>query len=58
MKKYFENTRYYQCTECKHFFRYPFWQWLGVIFKWDISRHSYVECPRCGARHWLQAKKK
>lgn len=56
LKNYFENTRYFQCAECKHFFALTFWQWLWAM-KFDITRHRYVKCPRCGVHHWLQAKK-
>lgn len=57
VKKYYENTTHYQCAECKHFFKLTFWQWLFTAMKFDITRHRYVKCPRCGVRHWLQAKK-
>ena len=56
-KNYFENTRHFQCTECKHFFTLSFWQWLFTIMKVDFVRYRYVQCPRCGTYHWLQAKK-
>lgn len=56
-KRYFENTRSYQCPDCGNDFKHSFWQWFTVLFKNDISRHRYVKCPHCGARHWLQAKK-
>lgn len=55
-KRYFENTRYFQCSECKHCFTLSFWQWL-IVMHFDITRHRYVKCPRCGVRHWLQAKR-
>ena len=56
-KNYYENTRHFQCTECKHFFTLTFWQWLLTTMKIDFIRYRYVKCPRCGARHWLQAEK-
>lgn len=56
-KKYYKNTTYFQCVECKHFFKLTFTQWLFTTMKFDITRHRYVKCPRCGARHWLQAEK-
>lgn len=57
LKRYYRNTTHYQCVECGHEFTLSFWQWLGTVFKFDITRHRYVKCPRCGVRHWLQAKK-
>ena len=56
-KKYYENTRHFKCVECGHDFTHSFWRWLFVGMKFDITRHRYVKCPRCGVRHWLQAKK-
>ena len=57
-KKYYKNTSVYQCAECKHIWKLGFWKWLFFFsMKFDITRHRYVKCPRCGARHWLQAKK-
>ena len=56
-KNYYENTRTFKCAECKHIWTHNFWQWLFTLVHNDITRHRYVKCPRCGARHWLQAKK-
>jgi DNA-directed RNA polymerase subunit RPC12/RpoP len=55
--KYYENTRHFQCSECKYIFTLTFWQWLFTTMKIDFIRYRYVKCPRCGARHWLKAKK-
>ena len=55
MKKYYENTSTFQCAECKHIWKLNIWQWLFRIMKVDFARYSYVKCPRCGAKHWLQA---
>ena len=57
LKKYFYNTSTFKCTECKYIFTLTFWQWLFTIMKVDFVRCRYIKCPRCGARHWLQAKK-
>lgn len=58
MRRYYENTRHYQCVECGNEFTLSFWRWLFFAsMKFDITRHRYVKCPKCGARHWLQAKK-
>ena len=56
-KNYYENTRTFHCPECKHIFTLTFWQWLLTTMKVDFVRYRYVKCPRCGVRHWLQAKK-
>lgn len=56
-KKYYENTTHYQCAECKHCFKLTVWQWLFTTMKFDITRHRYVKCPRCGVKHWLKATK-
>ena len=56
MKKYYKNTTIFQCAECKHIWKLNWWQWL-LTMKFDITRHRYVKCPRCGACHWLQAEK-
>lgn len=58
LRKYYENTSCYQCAECKHCFELNWWQWLIATMKFDITHHRYVKCPRCGAKHWLKAKKK
>ena len=55
-KKYYENTTTFQCAECKHIWKINFWQGLWTM-KFDFVRYRYVKCPRCGAYHWLQAKK-
>ena len=55
-KKYYKNTTTFQCPECKHIWVLNFWQWL-ITMKFDITRHRYVKCPRCGECHWVQAKK-
>lgn len=57
LKNYFENTRHFQCTECKYCFTLSFWQWLFTTMKVDFVRYRYVKCPRCGAYHWLKSKK-
>lgn len=57
LKKYYKNTTTFHCAECKHIWTLNFWQWLGTFMHNDITRHRYVKCPRCGARHWLQAEK-
>ena len=57
-KKYYENTRHFQCPECGTHFSLSFWQWFGTLFHNHITRHAYVKCPYCKARHWLQAIKK
>ena len=57
-KRYYENTRHYVCVECGEAFTLTFWQWLFFAsMKFDITRHRYVKCPKCGVRHWLQATK-
>jgi DNA-directed RNA polymerase subunit RPC12/RpoP len=56
-KNYYANTTYYTCVECGEEFVLTFWQWLFTTMKFDITRHRYVKCPKCGARHWLQAEK-
>ena len=55
-KKYYENTTTFCCAECKHIWKLNWWQWLWTM-KFDITRHRYVKCPRCGAQHWLRAEK-
>ena len=57
LKKYYKNTTTFHCAECKHIWTLTFWQWLGTFMHNDITRHRYVKCPRCGAKHWLQAEK-
>lgn len=57
LKRYYLNTRTFRCAECKYIFALSFWQWLFTMMKGDFVRHRYVKCPRCGARHWLQAEK-
>jgi DNA-directed RNA polymerase subunit RPC12/RpoP len=57
MKKYYKNTTTFYCAECKHIWNLTFLQWIGTLFHNDITRHRYVKCPRCGARHWLQAER-
>ena len=56
IKKYYKNTTTFHCAECKHIWKLNWWQWLYTM-KFDITRHRYVKCPRCGARHWLQAER-
>ena len=56
LKRYYENTRHFQCAECKHEFTLSFWQWLCTM-KVDFARYWYVKCPKCNVPHWLQAKK-
>jgi DNA-directed RNA polymerase subunit RPC12/RpoP len=56
LKKYYKNTTTFRCSECKHVWKLTWWQWLCTI-KFDITRHRYVKCPRCGVRHWIQAEK-
>ena len=56
-KKYYENTSTFQCSECRHIWKLHWWQWLFTTMKVDFVRYRYVKCPRCGTRHWLQAKK-
>ena len=56
-KRYYENTSYFQCVECGCEFTLTFWQWFFTLFHNDITRHRYVKCPQCGARHWLLARK-
>jgi DNA-directed RNA polymerase subunit RPC12/RpoP len=57
LKKYYYNTRTYRCAECKYVWTQNFLQWFFTIVHFDITRHRYVKCPRCGAKHWLQAEK-
>ena len=57
LKKYYLNTTTYMCADCKHIWTQNFWQWLLTIMHFDITRHRYVKCPRCGVRHWLKAEK-
>lgn len=57
LKKYYKNTTTFHCSECKHIWTLNFWQWLGAFMHNDITRHRYVKCPRCSAKHWLQAEK-
>lgn len=57
LRKYYENTTTFQCVECKHIWTLNFWQWLGTFIHNDFTRYRYVKCPRCGARHWLKAKR-
>lgn len=57
LRKYYANTTTFQCVECKHIWELNFFQWLITTTKFDITRHRYVKCPRCGARHWLKAEK-
>ena len=56
-KKYYYNTSTFRCTECKYIWTMTPWQWLCTLVHNDITRHRYVKCPRCNARHWLQAEK-
>ena len=53
-RKYYKNTTTFRCTECKHIWKLNWWQWLYTM-KFDITRHRYVKCPRCGVQHWLKA---
>lgn len=55
-RKYYENTRYYECAECNREFTLTFWQWFLATMKVDFARYRFVKCPHCGARHWLKAK--
>ena len=57
LKKYYKNTTTFHCAECKHIWTLTFWQWLGTFMHNDIPRPRYVKCPRCSAKHWLQAEK-
>ena len=58
LRKYYENTRHYQCPECDTHITLSFWQWLFYPrMKFDITRHRYVKCPYCKASHWIQAEK-
>jgi DNA-directed RNA polymerase subunit RPC12/RpoP len=57
LEKYYKNTTTFHCAECKHIWKLNFWQWIGTLFHNDITRHRYVKCPRCGAKHWLQAER-
>jgi phage FluMu protein Com len=57
LTSYFKNTSTFRCTECKYIFTLNFWQWLVTMIKVDFVKHRYVKCPRCAARHWLQAEK-
>ena len=57
LKKYYKNTTTFRCTQCKYIWTLTFWQWLCALMHNDITRHRYVKCPRCGAKHWLQAEK-
>lgn len=57
LKKYYTNTSTFQCVECKHIWTLTICQWLSVFVHNDITRHRYVKCPCCGARHWLKAEK-
>ena len=56
-KKYYQNTSTFHCVECKHIWKLTWWQWLIITMKFDITRHRYVKCPRCGVRHWLKAER-
>lgn len=56
-KKYYENTRHFQCPECGTHFSLSFWQWLWTM-KFDFVRCRYVRCPYCKVRHWLTAERK
>lgn len=57
LKNYYKNRSAFHCPECKHMWQLTFWQWLLTLVHNDITRHRYVKCPRCGARHWLKAEK-
>lgn len=57
LQKYYQNTTHFVCAECKHCFTISFWKWLATM-KFDMTRHRYVKCPRCGRWHWLQAERK
>lgn len=56
-KKYYENTRHYQCPECGTHFTLTFWQWLFTTMKIDFIYYRYVKCPYCKRRHWLKARR-
>ena len=56
-KKYYENRSTFRCPECGYIFILTVWQWLCALVHNDITRHRYVKCPRCDARHWLKAEK-
>ena len=57
-KKYYKNTSTFRCAECNYVWTHNIWQWLlTLVYNNNISRHRYVKCPRCGARHWLKAIK-
>ena len=58
LKKYYENTRHFKCPDCGTYFSLSFWKWVGTFFHNHITRHAYVRCPYCKARHWLKAIKK
>lgn len=57
LKRYYENTRHFECIKCKQEFTLGFWQWILTMFHNHITRHAYVKCPHCGEYHWRQAKK-
>ena len=56
LKKYCCNTATFQCVHCKHIWTLSWVKWLFTLVHNDITRHRYVKCPRCGAKHWLKAK--
>lgn len=56
-KKYYKNTSTFRCADCKYIWTHTPWQWFLTLFHFDITRHRYVKCPRCGATHWLKAEK-
>lgn len=55
-KKYYENTNTFKCPECKYIWKLNALQWI-LTMKFNFIRYRYVKCPRCGAKHWLQAEK-
>ena len=54
-RKYYKNTTIFRCADCKYIWKLTWWQWL-LTMKFDMVRYRYVKCPRCGAKHWLQAE--
>ena len=57
LKKYYCNTTTFRCVHCKYIWTLGWVKWLLTFVHNDITRHRYVKCPRCGAKHWLQAER-
>lgn len=56
MKSYFENHKFFICPICGYEFILGFWKRL-LAPQMEMWKYRYVKCPRCGEKHWLQARR-